>query len=69
MPLMPMMPRRRSHSSKCRVARWLDGPVTGASTTSPTALLAEEAMTDSTSSSLAPTLPMWGKVKVTIWPA
>ena len=60
-PEMPMRPVSAIHVGKSRFARKLLGLVTASRTMAPSAWAAPA----STSSALAPTLPMWGKVKVT----
>ena len=69
MPAMPTMPRAFSHWSKAGVARKFAGSVMSVFSTQPRTPEAHAAFTVSMSSSLAPTLPIWGKVKVTICPA
>jgi hypothetical protein len=64
-PAMPIRFCDFSHTSKPCAARQLDGPVTSARMTQPRAA----GVRVSTSSGLAPTLPICGKVKVTTWPA
>ena len=56
-PAMPMRPRRSSQPSRCWTARQFEGSVTSARSTSPSAA----GVPDSRSSSLVPTLPIWGK--------
>ena len=68
-PVRPTMPRLLSQASRWRVARQLDGSVTGAPSTTPRTPEDAAALTLSMSSSFVPTLPIWGKVKVMIWPA
>ena len=69
MPVMPTMPRAFSQVSRCFSERQLEGSVIEALSTMPRAPAAFAMSTVSTSSSLMPTLPMCGKVKVMIWPA
>ena len=64
-PARPILPRAFSQSPKVPVERKLDGAVTSSRTMQPTA----PSTRDSRSSSLTPTLPICGKVKVTICPA
>jgi hypothetical protein len=61
-PAIPGRPKRRSQSSSERVARKFDDSVGSARSTQPRAA----GVVVSTSSSLAPTLPICGKVKVMI---
>ncbi len=63
------MPRAFSQASKWRVARQLEGSVMPVWTMTPRTPDAAAMFTVSTSSSLVPTLPTCGKVKVMIWPA
>jgi hypothetical protein len=69
MPERPMISRRRSHSSRCCCARKFDGAVIGVCKMMPQAPGRAARLTLSMSSVLVPTLPIWGKVKVTICPA
>jgi len=64
-PAIPTMPCCRSQSSRCRAARQFDGSLMRQRSTSPRTT----GVAVSISSSLVPTLPMCGKVKVMIWPA
>ena len=68
-PQSPMMPRARSHWSRWRVARKFDGWVMSVRRMTPRAPGVAAMLTVSMSSSLVPTLPMCGKVKVMICPA
>ena len=68
-PVMAMMPRAFSHASKSCVARQFEGGVIGARSTQPRTPEAAARFAVSMSSALVPTLPIWGKVKVMIWPA
>jgi hypothetical protein len=61
-PAIPGTPWLFSQSSRWRVARQFAGSVMSCFTTSPRAA----GVVASMSSGLAPTLPMWGKVKVMI---
>ena len=65
MPPMPIRPRRASQVERSPAARQLDGSVGSHFTTMPAA----KGSAVSSSSGVTPTLPMWGKVKVTICPA
>ena len=69
MPVMAMMPRALSQASKSWLARQLDGAVMAARSTQPRTPDDAARLAVSMSSALTPTLPIWGKVKVTIWPA
>ncbi len=64
-PPMAAMPRAASQRSRWPLLRQFEGSVIGARVTMPRACGVSASM----SSSLVPTLPMCGKVKVTIWPA
>ncbi len=68
-PVSATMPRRCSQAEKLSAARQLCGSVMGARKTAPSAARSASGDTVSTSSSLAPTLPIWGNVNVTTWPA
>ena len=68
-PVRPMIPRARSQSSSRLVARWLDASPISARKIAPSAPAEAARLTVSMSSSFVPTTPMWGKVKVMIWPA
>ena len=65
-PVRPMTPRDLSHASSRPRARKFDGSERSARMIAPTAADAAAALTTSMSSSLTPTTPIWGKVKVTI---
>ncbi len=70
-PPMPMMSRAFSHWPSGACARWFEGAVMAAWSTTPRTpppAAFRPSPSVSTSCSLTPTLPMWGKVKVTIWP-
>ena len=69
MPASPMMPRRLSHWSRCAVARQFDGSVMAVRRITPRAPGVAAMFTVSMSSSLVPTLPICGNVKVMICPA
>ena len=64
-PPTPIRPRRVSQSERVPAARQLEGSVGSHFTTMPAAT----GSAVSSSSALTPTLPMCGKVKVTICPA
>ena len=68
-PVTPMIPRAFIQLSSRAVARKFDGPAMSARMMAPIAADAEAALTTSMSSSLTPTIPIWGKVKVMIWAA
>ncbi len=65
MPEIPISPCDASQPVNGAIARQLDGSVTSARRITPRA----NGVGDSMSSAFAPTLPMWGKVKVMICPA
>ena len=67
-PVTPMIPRALSQPSSRALLRKFDGAETSARMTAPTAA-EPAALTTSMSSSLTPTIPICGKVKVTIWAA
>jgi hypothetical protein len=68
-PVRPTMLRALSQASRSREARQLDGSVMAAASTTPRTPDDEAALTLSMSSSLVPTLPICGNVKVMICPA
>ena len=65
-PVSPMIPRERSQASSRPLARKLDGSDKSARKIAPTAADEAAALTTSISSSLTPTIPTCGKVKVMI---
>ena len=68
-PVTPMTRRALSQPSSLALARKFDGPAISARMMAPTAADAAAGLTTSMSSSLTPTMPMCGKVKVMIWAA
>ena len=68
-PVTPMIPRALSQPSSLALARKFDGPEMSARMIAPIAAEAAAGLTTSMSSSLTPTIPICGKVKVMIWAA
>ena len=69
MPVTPTIPRALSQLSSRALARKFEGPEMSARMMAPIAADAAAGLTTSTSSSLTPTIPICGKVKVMIWAA
>jgi hypothetical protein len=66
-PARPTTPRRAIQPARSLSARQLAGAVGRSRKIAPRAAVCADPDICSMSSTLVPTLPMWGKVKATIW--